>query len=145
MTRFMAFIPMRPIAHRFLPIILSKRSKHTILDHSKVPKLSTEDLEETCVRGSGPGGQAVNKTSNAIILKHIPSGLIVKCHQTRSLSKNREIALEILTTKLDNLTNGDMSIESQKKRILDTKSKESARKTKKLNELKTEWRKREGV
>ena len=141
----MASILTRHFPIQFSPAICNIRLKHLLLDHSKVPKISNEDIEETWVRGSGPGGQAVNKTSNAIVLKHIPSGVIVKCHQTRSPARNREIALEILTNKLDNLINGDMSIECQKKRFLDNKGKESARKTRKLNDLKNEWKKHEGI
>jgi protein subunit release factor B len=120
------------------------RYKHTY-DHSKVPILHPEDLEEEFTRGSGPGGQAVNKTSNAVILRHKPSGLIVKCHQTRSLAKNRELAREILTQKLDQLINGEESIEAQKKRILEKKSKENTRRSEKLTELKEKWKKREGI
>lgn len=46
------------------------------------PELKPEDLEESFVRGSGPGGQAVNKTSNCVVLKHKPSGIIVKVSAT---------------------------------------------------------------
>lgn len=62
------------------------------LDYSKFPKLSKEDVEEKVAKGSGPGGQSVNKTSNAIRLKHLPTGAAVRCHETRSLEKNRQIA-----------------------------------------------------
>lgn len=47
------------------------------------PTLKHEDLEENFVRGSGPGGQAVNQTANCVVLKHIPSGIVIKvgsCH-----------------------------------------------------------------
>ncbi len=120
------------------------RYKHTF-DNSKVPVLHPEDLEEEFTRGSGPGGQAVNKTSNAVLLRHKPSGLLVKCHQTRSLAKNRELAREILTQKLDNLINGEDSIEAQKNRLLEKKSKGNTRKSEKLAELKEKWKKREGI
>lgn len=40
--------------------------------------LSETELEEQFVRGSGPGGQATNKTNNCVVLKHIPSGIVVK-------------------------------------------------------------------
>lgn len=43
-----------------------------------LPVLNEDDLEEQFVRGSGPGGQATNKTSNCVVLKHIPSGIVVK-------------------------------------------------------------------
>jgi protein subunit release factor B len=42
------------------------------------PEISEVDLEEDIVKGSGPGGQAVNKTSNCVILKHRPTGIVVK-------------------------------------------------------------------
>jgi protein subunit release factor B len=52
------------------------RCKHTI-DYSRVPKLVESELEEQHVRGSGPGGQATNKTSNCVVLKHVPTGTCV--------------------------------------------------------------------
>ncbi|KAI9555813.1 putative peptide chain release factor C12orf65 like protein [Daphnia sinensis] len=118
--------------------------KHTF-DHSKMPILNTDDLEEEFVRGSGPGGQAVNKTSNAVILRHKPSGLIVKCHQTRSLARNRELAREILTQKLDQIINGENSLEAQKQRMLKKKSKERIRRSEKLKEMKEIWKQQKGI
>ncbi|XP_065200138.1 mitochondrial translation release factor in rescue [Planococcus citri] len=115
------------------------------LDYSNYPKLNNGDLEEQFVRGSGPGGQAVNKAMNCVVLKHIPSGLVVKCHQTRSLEKNQEIAREILTEKLDSKLNGENSIANQKKRFDEVRSKAMELKKKKLNQLKNEWKKREGL
>lgn len=41
-------------------------------------ELSEAELEEQFVRGDGPGGQATNKTNNCVVLKHIPSGIVVK-------------------------------------------------------------------
>lgn len=85
------------------------------LDRSRVPKLNESDLEEKFVSGWGPGGQCVNKSVNCCQLKHIPTGIVVKVHQQRSLEKNRRLAREILTLKLDNLYNGEMSVENQKR------------------------------
>ena len=82
------------------------------------PVLNPEDLEEKFTLGSGPGGQAVNRTANAVFLKHVPSGLWVKCHQTRSIESNRKIARQLLLGKLDNHLNGENSVEIQQK-ILD--------------------------
>ena len=45
---------------------------------TKLPPLVEEELEEQFVRGSGPGGQATNKTNNNIVLKHLPTGIVVK-------------------------------------------------------------------
>jgi len=120
------------------------RGKHT-LDLSKVPTLLDEDLEEEFVRGSGPGGSNVNKTSNAVVLKHKPTGIIIKCHQSRSLHKNRELAKEMLIVRLDNLVNGDLSVEAQKQKLLDKKSKERSGRAEKLKNLKEEWKQRENI
>lgn len=48
-----------------------------------------KDVVEKLVRGSGPGGQATNKTSNCVFLRHVPTNLTVKCHATRSVELNR--------------------------------------------------------
>ncbi|XP_047447948.1 mitochondrial translation release factor in rescue [Mugil cephalus] len=74
-----------------------------------LPVLIEDELEEQFVRGSGPGGQATNKTSNCVVLKHIPTGIVVKCHQTRSVDINRKRAREILREKLDVATKGELS------------------------------------
>ncbi len=55
-----------------------------------------EDLEETFILGGGPGGQKTNKTSSVVRLAHGPSGLAVKCGETRSRETNRWLARRIL-------------------------------------------------
>ena len=120
------------------------RGKKTF-DNSRVPTLLNDDLEEEYVRGSGPGGSNVNKTSNAVVLKHKPTGLVIKCNQTRSLYKNRQLAREILISKLDYLFNGYLSVEAQKQKLLDKKSKERSSRAEKLKSLKDEWKQRENI
>lgn len=61
-----------PISINFLFV----RLKRTI-DYSLVPTINEMDLEEKFVRGDGPGGQSVAKTSNCVFLKHKPSGKTV--------------------------------------------------------------------
>lgn len=114
------------------------------LDYSKVPTLDENDLEEKFVRGSGPGGQATNKTNNAVSLKHKPTGIVVKCHETRSLLKNQQRAREIMITKLDNLLNGDQSIEHQEYLLKKKLSLKKQQRQKKLAELKKSFKIREG-
>jgi peptide chain release factor 2 len=58
------------------------------------------DLEITAIRAGGKGGQNVNKVSSAVRIKHLPSGLQVKCTQERSQSINKEIALKRLKAQL---------------------------------------------
>ncbi|KAF9566255.1 hypothetical protein CPC08DRAFT_814834 [Agrocybe pediades] len=79
-----------------------------------VPELREEDIEESFVRGSGPGGQSINKTENNVQLLHKPTGLRVSCQDTRSLSQNRKLARKWLLEKLDELVNPGLSKESLK-------------------------------
>ncbi|XP_075690141.1 mitochondrial translation release factor in rescue [Rhinoderma darwinii] len=83
--------------------VLTKDSSYDLL------QLDEKDLEEQFVRGHGPGGQATNKTNNCVVLKHIPSGIVVKCHQTRSMEVNRKRARRILQEKVDLFIKGESS------------------------------------
>ena len=118
---------------RSFPFILS-RQKSTKIDKSRFPRLDPRELEEKVTLGSGPGGQAVNKTANAVFMKHIPTGLWVKCHQTRSVENNRKIARQLLLTKLDNFVNGEHSVENQKKAIDKLKLEQKKEKTRRKYE-----------
>lgn len=134
---------------RYIPFLKQRlntycRYKHT-LDFSKVPKLIELDLEEQFVRGSGPGGQSVNKTANCVVLIHKPTGIVVKCHETRSLDQNRKKARALLVTRLDNLINQDDSIEAQQKRNDEKKRSEYEKKQQKLRDLKKEWKIRNNI
>ena len=55
-----------------------------------------EDLEESFILGGGPGGQKTNKTSNVVRLEHGPSGLAVRCGETRSRETTRWLARRML-------------------------------------------------
>lgn len=115
------------------------------IDRSRVPTLNDEDLEEMFVKGHGPGGSAVNTTSNCVVLKHKPTGIVVKCHSSRWLDVNRKTARETLVTKLDNMMNGKMSVENQMKSLEEKKSSSAERKKRKLRELKEKWKERENL
>ena len=60
-----------------------------------------KDFKEAFVRSSGPGGQNVNKTSTCVVLRHIPTGLQVKCQQERSQRLNRHKARWIILERIE--------------------------------------------
>jgi protein subunit release factor B len=69
------------------------------------------DLEETFVRSGGHGGQNVNKTSTCVMLLHRPTGLQVKCQETRQQGLNRFIARRLLLDKLEAQRRGYVAAE----------------------------------
>lgn len=92
-----------------------------------------EDIEESFIRSSGKGGQHVNKVSTCVYLKHIPTGIEVKCQKERSQSLNRYRARVLLVRKIDQMVKGRESEERQRiEKIRRQKRKRSKRAKEKM-------------
>jgi protein subunit release factor B len=115
----------------FLRRSFSNFGSKLLKDHLPKPIpviLNENELEEKFVLGSGRGGQKINKTSSCVQLKHLPTGIIIETQRFRELSKNRKEARKLLTRKLDELWNGELSKTAQKvKKIKKSLAKRKAR------------------
>ncbi len=63
--------------------------------------IADEDVLEKFIHGSGSGGQKINKTASCVYLKHLPSGIEVKCQRERSLAHNRFLARSDLCDRIE--------------------------------------------
>ncbi len=95
--------------------------------------IKESDLYETFIRSSGPGGQNVNKVATGVYLRHRPSGIDVKCSDSRSQVLNRYKARAILAAKIEDLFLGRESAERKRiEKIRRQKRKRSKRAKEKI-------------
>lgn len=90
--------------------------------------LIDDEIIETFLKGSGPGGQKINKTSSAVQLKHLPTGIVVKCQETRSRALNRKYARRLLQDRIEEAELGDEARTRVKAREKAEKKKSAAKK-----------------
>ncbi len=107
-----------------------------------------EDLLEKFILGSGSGGQKINKTSSCVYLKHLPTGIEIKCQRERSREMNRFLARRELCEKLEEKIFQEKSKRQQEiekirrqKRRRSRRSKEKMLEGKRLHSGKKEMRK----
>jgi protein subunit release factor B len=92
-----------------------------------------DDIKESFVRSGGRGGQNVNKTSTCVYLKHVPTGIEVKCQEERSQALNRYRARVLLVKKIDQQVRGRKSEERKRiEKIRRQKRKRSKRAKEKM-------------
>ena len=83
------------------PKMVSKEKRDELEKRMLLLEIYEEDLIEKFILGSGSGGQKINKTSSCVYLKHIPSGIEIKCQKERSRELNRFYARRELCKKIE--------------------------------------------
>ena len=89
-----------------------------------------DDLEESFILGGGPGGQKTNKTSNVVRLSHEPSGLSIRCGETRSRETNRWLARRMLAEMILERERGRKSAAQQKREKIRRQKRRRSRRQK---------------
>jgi len=72
-----------------------------LIEKAKELDIDPSDITEKYVTGGGKGGQKINKTSSCVMLKHLPTGIVVKCQKHREQIKNRLSAYKLLILKIE--------------------------------------------
>ncbi len=109
---------------------ITAEKQRQLSDKMKELGIKESDIVERFIRSQGHGGQKVNKTSTCVYLKHLPTGIEVKCQQERSQSLNRYLARRILAGKVEAMITDKESDEQKKIEKLRRQKRRRSRKAK---------------
>jgi protein subunit release factor B len=110
--------------------VISPQKEQALLEKMKALGIFESDIDESFVRSGGAGGQHVNKTSTCVQLYHRPTGIMVKCQESRSQSDNRYLARRILAAKVESQILGKKSEEQQKREKIRRQKRRRSRRAK---------------
>lgn len=101
--------------------------------HQRMERLGirSDDLIEKFILGSGKGGQKVNKTSSCVYLKHIPTGIEIKCQRERSRELNRYYARKELCNRIEEKTE---NLKSERQQLTEKIRRQKRRRSRKSKE-----------
>ncbi|KHN79439.1 putative peptide chain release factor C12orf65 -like protein, mitochondrial [Toxocara canis] len=134
MNNTLSYVCRDPVIVQTLRLITSRQK----LKEYVFPEIRHEDCEQKFISGWGPGGQKVNTARNAVMLRHIPTGIVVKVHESRLLPKNIELAYERLKYAVDRHVNGEDCYEEQLKKLERIKEEKVNRRRKAARQVKRE-------
>lgn len=101
-----------------------------------------DDLVEKFILGSGRGGQNLQKTSSCVYLKHIPTGIEVKCQQERARDLNRFFARRALCEKIQTQI---LKIKTEKQQLIEKKKRQKRKRSKRSKQKMLEDKKQRGT
>lgn len=106
---------------------VSEEKNRGLRERMETLGIHEKDIDEKFIRSSGRGGQKVNKTSTCVYLKHIPTGIEIKCMKERSQSLNRFLARRELVHRIEKLSGHVPANDIEIKKIRRKKSKKQKR------------------
>ncbi|MBF8263962.1 MAG: prfA3 [Parachlamydiales bacterium] len=121
---------------------ITKEKHDALAERMQRCGLREQDLIEKFILGSGKGGQKVNKTASCVYLKHLPTGLEVKCQQERSRELNRYIARREMCVKLESKIFHE---KSEKQMAMEKIRRQKRRRTRRQQEKMLEGKKLRGA
>lgn len=110
--------------------MISKEKWDKLTDKLNGLQIYEADLIEKFIIGSGSGGQKLHKTASTVYLKHLPTGMEIKCQESRSREENRYYARERLFEKLHAILSDEKSKEQQRVEKIKRQKKRRTRKSK---------------
>lgn len=110
--------------------LVSPEKEKKLFERMKALGVREVDIEEKFIRSSSPGGQNVNKTSTCVYLKHIPTGVRVKCQRERAQSLNRYLARRRLLDLIEQKEKGFIAAERERIEKIRRQKKRRSRRAK---------------
>lgn len=113
-----------------LPIAISPAKVNELAARMQKLGIAEADLDESFIKGSGSGGQKINKTSSCVVLVHRPSGTEVRCQRERSQAMNRFFARRELCDRIEEQREGEKTRRQQEQEKIRRQKRRRSRRQK---------------
>lgn len=111
--------------------MLKKETEEALRTRMEKLGIHEGDLVERFILGSGSGGQKINKTSSCVYLKHLPTGIEIKCQQERSRELNRYLARKLLCERIEEKL---FKVKSEKQQMFEKIRRQKRRRSRRSKE-----------